>query len=337
MKISQELSTGKQRLVGATTVVLVVLVWFVLTLPVLPPLSARPVPTDADRKAAGQAHLGATDSAPSAGSQDPSPAGTPPASVDAPAAGSNAAPDDTTPGTTDLPSAQTPAGRRPIVPETILPSPVAVLLALAHLHTEEGLVRSAAMSFYRITVSFFFAALVAIPLGTLMGAYPPIRNAIEPFSGPLRYLPISAVTGLFILLFGIEERMKIAFLFTGTVVYLLPIVVECVQRVDDIYLETAYTLGARPWQIILHVLVPAAWPGIFEACRVIYGIGWTYVILAELINVDYGLGHLIEASYKRGHIDWAYALVLVILLLGVGTNELFVLTSRKLFAWREAA
>ena len=86
---------------------------------------------------------------------------------------------------------------------------------------------------------------------------------------------------------------------------------------DDIYLETAYTLGAKPWQAIMRVLVPAAWPGIFEACRVIYGVGWTYVILAELINAKYGLGYLITIAYKRGNIDQAYALVLVILLLGI--------------------
>jgi len=204
------------------------------------------------------------------------------------------------------------------------------------MHEEEGLVRSAAMSFWRITWSFLIAALVAIPLGILMGAYAPVRAFIEPFSGPLRYLPISAVTGLFILLFGIEERMKIAFLFTGSVVYLLPIVVECIRNVEDVYLETAYTLGARPWQVILRVLVPAAWPGIFEACRVIYGIGWTYVILAELINAEYGLGHLIQIAYKRGHIDQAYALVLVILLLGVASNEAFRQAGNRLFAWKEA-
>jgi NitT/TauT family transport system permease protein len=227
-------------------------------------------------------------------------------------------------------------GRRPIISALILPSPQAVLAALARLHYEEGLVRSAAMSFYRITVSFLIAALVAIPLGILMGTFPPIRNAVEPFSGPLRYLPISAVTGLFILLFGIEERMKIAFLFTGTVVYLLPIVVECIQNVEDIYLETAYTLGASPAQSILKVLVPAAWPGIFEACRVIYGIGWTYVILAELINAEYGLGHLIQIAYKRGNVDQAYALVLVILMLGIASNEAFRHAGKRLFAWREA-
>jgi len=195
-------------------------------------------------------------------------------------------------------------------------------------------VRSAAMSFWRITYAFFLAALITIPLGVLMGSFPLVRAWIEPFSGPLRYLPISAVTGLFILLFGIEERMKIAFLFLGSAVYLLPIVVEAIRGVDQVYVETAQTLGARKWQVIWRVILPAAWPDIWEAMRVIYGVGWTYVILAEIINARYGLGYLINIAYKRAHIDWAYALVLVILLLGVGSNELFRWGGRQLFAWR---
>lgn len=311
MKIRQELSPNQRRIVSAGAVALMLLVWFALTLPVLPPLPVREAPV--------------AEAVPAADALQTSDVG---------ATAADAFVDE---GRTTYSSEPvTRRGPRPLVPASILPSPQKVLAALGYLHTEEALVRSAGMSFYRITVSFFFAALVAIPLGIMMGAYPPIRNAVEPFSGPLRYLPISAVTGLFILLFGIDEKMKIAFLFTGTIVYLLPIVVECIQNVEDIYLETAYTLGASPAQTILKVLVPAAWPGIFEACRVIYGIGWTYVILAEILNAEYGLGHLIQIAYKRGQIDQAYALVLVILLLGVASNEAFRLAGKRLFAWREA-
>jgi ABC-type nitrate/sulfonate/bicarbonate transport system permease component len=168
-----------------------------------------------------------------------------------------------------------------------------------------------------------------------MGTYPRLKLWVEPLSGPLRFLPISAVTPLFVLWFGIGENMKIAFLFLGSVVFLLPLVVESIERVDSVYLETAYTLGANPLQTIFRVILPAAWPAIFEGARVIYGIGWTYVILAELINARYGLGYLITISAKRGHVDWIYALLIVILLLGVGTNKLFLLAQRQLFAWRQ--
>jgi NitT/TauT family transport system permease protein len=225
---------------------------------------------------------------------------------------------------------------RPIIPAYILPSPQAVLSSVVVLHREHALVRSAARSLYRITLAFLLAALVAIPIGLVMGTWPPIRNVIEPLTGPLRYLPISAVYPLFILWFGIGDTMKVAFLFVGIVVYLLPLVIESVMNVDQVYLDTAYTLGARPRQIIFRVLLPCAWPGIFEAGRVLYGVGWTYVILAELINAEYGLGYLLTQAQRRQHIDWIYALILVVLLLGVSTNYIFVFAGKRLFAWKEA-
>ena len=225
---------------------------------------------------------------------------------------------------------------RPLIPAYILPSPQAVLGSVVYLHQEQALVRSAARSLYRITFAFILAALVAIPLGLVMGTYPPIKNVVEPLSGPLRYLPISAITPLFILWFGIGDTMKVAFLFVGVVVYLLPLVVESVINVEQVYLDTAYTLGASPRQVIFRVLLPGAWPGIFEAGRVLYGVGWTYVILAELIHAEYGLGYLLTQAQRRQHIDWIYALILVVLLLGVGTNYIFVLIGRRLFAWKEA-
>ena len=228
-----------------------------------------------------------------------------------------------------------PAGPRPIIPAFILPAPQDVLASVVVLHRDHALVRSAAKSLYRITFAFLLAVLVAVPVGLLMGTYPPIRNIIEPLTGPLRYLPISAITPLFILWFGITDKMKIAFLFVGVVVYLLPLVIEAVMNVEQVYLDTAYTLGAKPWQVIFRVLLPGAWPGIFEAGRVLYGVGWTYVILAELINAQYGLGYLLTQAQRRQHIDWIYALILVVLLLGVATNYIFVYASRRLFAWKE--
>jgi len=296
LRIREKLPAGRRQLVSAASVIAFLFLWWLLTWPLLPPLETAATTV-----------------------------------ADAPELGGNAR---ELGGATEEQVAE--PQPRPIIPAFILPAPQDVLMSLVVLHKEQALVRSAARSLYRITVAFFLAALVAIPLGLIMGTYPPIRNVIEPLSGPLRYLPISAVYPLFILWFGIGDVMKVIFLFVGIVVYLLPLVIEAVLNVDQVYLDTAYTLGANPRQIIFRVLLPGAWPGIFEACRVLYGVGWTYVILAELIHAEYGLGYLLTQAQRRQHIDWIYALILVVLLLGVGTNYVFVLTGRRLFAWKEA-
>lgn len=131
--------------------------------------------------------------------------------------------------------------------------------------------------------------------------------------------------------------MKVLFLFVGIVVYLLPLVVEAVEDVDNVFLETAYTLKANRWQTIRHVLIPGASPLIFEAMRVMNGIGWTYVILAEIINAPYGLGHLIIIAQKRSHTDQIFAGIIIILVIGFVSDRLIAKYNARKFAWKEAA
>jgi NitT/TauT family transport system permease protein len=220
-----------------------------------------------------------------------------------------------------------------IVPTIILPSPTEVLRAFPVLHFEEALVRSAWGSFRRVTLGFALAAAVAIPLGIVMGTFPVVKHFFNPLLDPLRFLPISALVPLFIVWFGIDEMQKVVFLFVGIFVYMLPLVVEAVANVDEVYLQTATTLGASRGQIIRHVLIPGSLPAIGEALRVMNGIGWTYVIMAEVINARYGLGYLITTAGKRSHVDQIFALVLVILFIGVVTDWMIRFINIKLFHW----
>ena len=205
-----------------------------------------------------------------------------------------------------------------LVPTVILPSPTEVIRAFPVLHFEEALVRSAGWSLYRVGMGFVLSALVAIPLGLLMGTFPAVKHFLSPLVDPLRFLPISALVPLFLVWFGIEETMKIMLLFVGTLVYL----------------QTATTLGASRWQLVRHVLVPGSLPAIGEALRVMNGIGWTYVILAEIVNARLGLGHIITVAGKRSHVDQIFAGVLVILFIGVVTDAMIRIANKQLFAWK---
>ena len=221
-----------------------------------------------------------------------------------------------------------------IVPTIILPSPTEVLRAFPVLHFEEALVRSAWGSFRRVTMGFGLAAAVAIPLGVVMGTFPVVKHFFTPLLDPLRFLPISALVPLFIVWFGIDEMQKIVFLFVGIFVYMLPLIVEAVDNVDEVYLQTATTLGATRGQLIRHVLIPGSLPAIGEALRVMNGIGWTYVIMAEVVNARYGLGYLITTAGKRSHVDQIFALVLVILFIGVVTDWIIRMINKQLFHWK---
>ncbi|MBN2000213.1 ABC transporter permease subunit [candidate division KSB1 bacterium] len=222
------------------------------------------------------------------------------------------------------------------VSSLILPAPDAVLKAFGELWMEQELYMHVLWSFVRILAGFILAMVVSIPLGIAMGTFPVVKHAIHPFTGPLRYLPIAALIPLFIVWFGMDETMKILFLFVGIVVYLLPLVIEAVEEVDTVLLETAYTLKATRWQVIYLVLWQGAKPLVYENARVMWGIGWTYIILAEIINAPYGLGRLITIGQKRSLTHWIFAGIIIILIIGFVSDRLIAWYNAKTFAWKES-
>ena len=130
-----------------------------------------------------------------------------------------------------------------LAPPDFLPSPTEVIRGTLQLFIEHDLGLAIWISTKRILIAFGLAAGVALPLGVLMGAFEPVNRLFEPIMAPLRYMPISAFIPLLILWFGIYESQKIAFLFLGVFVYLLPVVVTAIRAVPDELVQTALTLG----------------------------------------------------------------------------------------------
>jgi len=222
----------------------------------------------------------------------------------------------------------------------ILPGPGALAASAKKLHYENYLIANALTSLLRITLGFIAAAVVAIPVGIAMGAFSSVRAALNPILSPLRYLPIAAIIPVFIFWFELGETMKISLLFLGTFVYLLPLVVETVDQVDDVYLKIAQTLGAGPVKQITTILLPACLPAIFDALRVMFGIGWTYVMLAEFMQttdqdgLGYpGVGYLMNQLRRFGTLSDVLVAVALILFIGVLVDMLMRWLGATLFPW----
>lgn len=217
-----------------------------------------------------------------------------------------------------------------------LPSPTETVRGILQLFYEQDLWGSILTSTWRICISFLLASAVALPLGVLMGAFEPVNVFFDPIVAPLRYMPISAFFPLLILWFGIYEKEKIAFLFLGVFVYLLPVVITAIRSVPEELVQTSLTLGASRWQVIRTVLLPAALPEIFDSFRVMNAISWTYVVLAEAINPgQIGLGYMVDLAYKFQKASWSVACLLVIGGIGLLTDAVIRLLSALLFRWRE--
>ncbi len=221
----------------------------------------------------------------------------------------------------------------------ILPSP-AEMFARETLHSlwfERELSRSAVISLARVAVGFGLAATVALPLGTAMGSLTRVGAMFRPLTLAFGYLPVAALVPLTLAWFGIGETQKVAFIALATFIYLLPMVVAAIEEVDDIYLQTAQCQGATGWQQIARVLLPVAWPGIYDALRLGFGVAWSWIILAEVVAAERGLGFIINLAQGRGtNMAHVYLTLLTIVLLAFGLDRLWVAGDAVLFPYRRS-
>jgi NitT/TauT family transport system permease protein len=222
-----------------------------------------------------------------------------------------------------------------LVQPLILPSPMEVLRAFKPLHFEQGLVRSIITSWLRVTAGFSLAAIVAHPLGVYMASFPSVAAFFRPLSLAGAYVPIVVFIPLTIMWFGIAETQRIGFLFIGCFVALLPMVIKDIADVPSAFLDVAVTKGASQWQLVRHVLFPVAQANIWDHLRGVYGVGWGWIIMAEIVVLpEHGLGALIGISERRSHTDAIFAVIIVIVLIAVACDQLWRLGGEILFPYR---
>jgi NitT/TauT family transport system permease protein len=214
-----------------------------------------------------------------------------------------------------------------------LPPPHRVLLAGIEQFAQLGFATDIFMSTYRVLAGFLAAAVIGVPLGVLMGTFKAVEALIEPLVGFVRYMPASAFIPLFILWVGIGDVEKIAIIFVGSFFQLILMTAVVASSVPKEMLETAYTLGAGRMQVVRRVLLPASLPGILDTLRIIIGWAWTYIIVAELVAAESGIGYMIinaQRMLQTGSIIFG---ILAIGFLGIVTDYLFKWTHRWLFPW----
>jgi NitT/TauT family transport system permease protein len=219
------------------------------------------------------------------------------------------------------------------VPKHFLASPWQTLLSGIDLFASQGFAVDVGMTIWRVVGGFVLAAVIAVPLGIAMGAYKPIEAFFEPFVSFARYLPASAFIPLLILWVGIGESQKLAVIFIGCFFQLTLMIAMIVAGTRRDLVEAAYTLGCGDTGVIRRVLLPGAAPEIAEALRQVLGLGWTYIIVAELIGASSGIGHMITDSQALMATDHIIAGIVVIGLVGLVSDLLFKRVNQRLFAW----
>jgi ABC-type nitrate/sulfonate/bicarbonate transport system permease component len=218
-----------------------------------------------------------------------------------------------------------------LISPVILPSPFEVFRSFPSLWNERGLLASIVATLQRVLLGFGLAVVVGVPLGILAGSWRMLDAASAPVAIFGRNIPVAALIPLTILWFGIEETQKVMFLFVACVPFVFTGAVGAITSVPDRYVETAQTLGASQWQIVTKVLIALALPGIYSTLRALFGMAFGYIMLAELINAEHGLGYLLSTSQRRGLSEHIILILFIIGLIAFLIDRFLLWMQRGLF------
>jgi NitT/TauT family transport system permease protein len=210
----------------------------------------------------------------------------------------------------------------------ILPSPQKVFGSYVVLFKEKNLLYQMGYSISINLLGYLQAVVIAIPLGFVIGLIPFFRELIIKQIGAARFTPLPATTAIFMAIFGVGLNLKIQFLAFGIFLYLLPAIV---QRIDEIKTDdhlravkqTMITLNASTWQMMKHFYMPSVLSRFFPDIINLVAVSWTYIVIAELLNAQGGLGYLIYlATNRQTHIEQVYAIIILIILIGITQDYL---------------
>ncbi len=220
-----------------------------------------------------------------------------------------------------------------LVSPVILPSPQEIGESLPDLITRRQLVENVQVSLVRVVKGWGIAVILVIPLGLVMGAFGPVRAFFEPLNVIAGYLPLITIIPLSFAWFQ-GESQKLAFLTMACFFFMLPLVIAAIENVEEMFLNTAQTLGARRHHLLARVLLPIATPDLYNAARLAFGVGWTWIIVAESLLADAGIGFIFMSSYRfeKPHMYWT---ALIILAIGFAADQLLGWLGRRLFPYRQ--
>lgn len=220
-----------------------------------------------------------------------------------------------------------------LIPEIFLRDPVYTLVTGWNLFADFGFANDVGITVWRVVGGFVLAAIVGVPLGIAMGAYKPIEALLEPFVSFARYLPASAFIPLLILWAGVGETQKLSVIFIGSVFQIILMVALIVGSTRRDLIEAAYTLGADSGGIVKRVMLPGAAPQVAETLRLVLGWAWTYVIVAELVGAQSGIGHMIMDSQRLLDTGQMIFGIFCIGVIGLLSDLLFKWMNQRLYPW----
>ena len=220
-----------------------------------------------------------------------------------------------------------------LMDKVFMPSPMDVLSRVYTWYKNDNLLNDMWISTYRVVAGFVLSAVLAIPLGLMIGTYRPIQALLEPLTDFIRYMPAVAFIPLIMLWVGIDESSKISIIFIGTFFQMVLMVAEDVRRVPITQIEAAQTMGATRSEIVSLVIFQSAKPALIDTLRITMGWAWTYLVVAEMVSANTGLGYAIIKAQRFLQTDKIFAGIILIGLIGLVMDQFFRWQHRIHFPW----
>lgn len=231
-----------------------------------------------------------------------------------------------------------------IVPTKILPSPFKVIGSIGGLFTDYHLLSNIWFTIRLNLMSYFWAILLSFPIGFAIGLIPFLNTFIGKYINALRFSPLNALTALFIAIFGLTFSMKVYFLTVAIMIYIIPEIVNVINNLqnpknvkDNVYLQTIETLNATNWQKFKYVYWPYVTSNVSKTIIGLFGISYSYVVVAELIYKDgmvTGLGSMINTMIRQSKMPEAFAALFIIIIIGYVQDVLLEKACKKLFPYK---
>lgn len=222
--------------------------------------------------------------------------------------------------------------RSGVIDTLFLPTPSAVVQQ-AWEWAHSSLMQDTWASILRVTSGFLIAAFLGVPLGVFIGSFKAVEGFFQPINDFVRYMPAAAFIPLMILWVGIGEASKISIIFIGVFFQIIVMVADVVRQVPGSWLEASYTLGATRGEALRLVIWRGSLPPLINILRVNMGWAWTYLVVAELVAANKGLGYAILQAQRFMDTSTIFAGILIIGVIGLLFDLFFRQLHRRLFPW----
>lgn len=217
----------------------------------------------------------------------------------------------------------------------LLPPPSRIFATLAELAASGELAIHIKVTLIRVAAGFGLGVAAGTILGAITGASPSLRQALDPTLQALRAIPSIAWVPLFILWFGIFEASKVALIAVGVFFPVYLGVMGAIMGVDRKIVEVGYVFRLTRFELIRRVLLPAVLPAYAIALRSGLGLGWMFVVAAELMGASEGLGYLLVDGQQTGKPAQIVAAIVTFAVVGKLTDWLLVSATRPLTRWQD--